>query len=366
MDPTETAPSTDLDVMSARLAEMEAAQTAADGKPATESKPEASANEAAQRAAAADKGGPDSKTQTDTPSEAERRAKVEGRSASDGNKPTEGKTADGKTQQQPPADQGKGSKYAQDLERRDRSWKALNTEKEAVAAERTKLQQELEQGRRALQAERDQFLAEREQANAANSPERYEQWAQTQATKANQLKAAAQAAEDEGDFEKAEKLKAAADQAQAYERLARNQAAELRRNPPPTDKQREERQKALNKEWTLKAATDFPEFGKKASPVQAEAIQFLQYISKQLPHLARMPELVYFAAERAALKTAADRVPGLEKELTESKKRVAELEQLNNPTPTGGVQSLPGEKSFTEMTPDEQFAALKAEAAGMR
>jgi hypothetical protein len=72
---------------------------------------------------------------------------------------------------------------------------------------------------------------------------------------------------------------------------------------------------------------------------------------------------VYFCAERASLKSAADRVPGLTKELTETKKRLSQLEAMTNPSPSGGVTKMPSGKSYLDLSPEEQFNQLKQDAS---
>jgi hypothetical protein len=242
----------------------------------------------------------------------------------------------------------------------------LNAEKTALKVERDKFAAEVQQARAALQTERETWQQERQQNEATNKPEAYDAWSVKETQKAQNLLAQATKAEDEGDFDKAEQFKAKASEAQAYARLAKEQAEQLRRNPPPGEQQRQAQRQAQVKEWTLKAAQDFPEFAKKESPTQLETVAFLKQVGARFPRFANAPELMYFAAERAAYKTAADRVPGLEKELTEAKKRVAELEALTSPTPPGGATQLPGDRSWNDLSPEEQYAQLRNEAQGMR
>lgn len=362
--------------MSKRLAEMESEQAkdlglpepaaAAAQQPDTSAKPDAAGQQAAADRAAA---GGEKTTETnqdpakgsDTPSAA--------KAAAPGGEPTKGGDGQDKGhQQQPQAKPGEqpgeqGSKYKQDLERRDKSWKALNAEKSAFEADRTKFQTDQAQARQQLEADRAALKAEQDKHNEQQTPEYYDKYSVKEGQRAQELEGAAKKAEESGDFDRAEKLEDAAKVAKQFANLAKQKADDLRKNPPPDAKKRSEQHQAHVKEWTLKAATDFPEFGKKDSAVQKEAASFLNQVAKNWPEAARLPGIVYFAAERAALKLAADRVSGLEKENGELKKKVTELEGLTNPGAANSAQRLPAAKKFEELSSEDQFASLKAEAS---
>lgn len=384
-------PATTVDPAMKRLEELE--KSLPDFDPATgTTKPKsiASANKPVNRAPAADKSGSGSpnKSQTSTPSDADKTdsAEIDAAKAEaekdgqelkldDKGKPARG--TDGKFIRQPKTDKGTvpqdqktedkgpGSKYAKDKARRDDSWKALNAEKESFAAQKTQHEAELKAQRDKLASEREEFQRQQQETAANYTPEAYEKMAGLEADKAAKLLAAAKEAEDAGDLEKAEQLRELAATAKGFQKLATAKAEHIRKNPPATQKQQQEAFAAQQKEWTLKAAQDFPEFAKKDGPVQMAAVDFLKMVGQQFPTIAKLPQIFYFAAQYATAKTAADRVPGLEKELGELKTKVGELEALTNPTPSGGSTDLPsGDKPFEQMSMAEQKAWLMREAAG--
>jgi hypothetical protein len=91
-------------------------------------------------------------------------------------------------------------------------------------------------------------------------------------------------------------------------------------------------------------------------------------MSEKEPAVAKLPGFIYYCAERAALKLAADRVPNLEKELGELRTKVKELDALTNPSPRGGggVQRPKSPKGWDQMSSEEQFDALRQEASQRR
>jgi hypothetical protein len=95
-------------------------------------------------------------------------------------------------------------------------------------------------------------------------------------------------------------------------------------------------------------------------------VAFFKEITKD-PAVAKLPGIIYFAAERAALKTASARVPVMENELGELRTKVKDLEALTNPTPSGGVSRVrTGGKSAAELSDEELYQSLREEAAAMR
>ena len=375
MDPNEPAPKSELEQQSERLSQLEAEEAKSASAP-TKAPAKDDTTPAGDRAPAAGKTDgtkPDSSTKTtDTLSDAEKQetaqidaakteAEKEGKQLKLDDKGKPARDAQGKfiKVEKSTPDDGKG-KYAKDRERRDHSWQALNTEKTAFEAEKTKHATELKAERDKLAAERTAFEQQRQSANP--TPEKYEQWSNAETAKAVDLENQAKAAEAAGDFEKADKLRQGAATAKGFAQIAREKAEQLRKNPPPTGAQATEQFIANQKEWVSKAVTDFPEFGKKDSPVQKDAADYYRQMTGQMPFLKTLPGFVYFCAERASLKSAADRVPALEKELGELKPKLAELEALTNPSPASGGNRLPGAKTFEQMSEEDQLNWLRQNA----
>lgn len=257
------------------------------------------------------------------------------------------------------------SKLTKDNARRDRSWRALNEEKEAFVTEKTKHQQTLNAALARFNAD---VAKHREEIAASRpTPERFEAYAQKLTTDAALKEAEMVKAEANGDLDAAKELYAEVKGLRDKATEAKAHAEHLRKNPPPNEKQIQEKFKADQSTWVAKANTDFPEFAKKDSPVRNAAVETYKEITAADPQLGRLPGLIYHCVRYAAAKTAADRVPGMEKELGELRTKVKELELLTNPTPSGGVARQPAAlKPFDQMSEDEQIEALNVEAAGMK
>ena len=376
MDPNEPAPKSELEQQSERLSQLEAEEAKSAPAP-TNAPAKGDTTPAGDRAPAAGKtdgSKPDSSpNKPDTLSDAEKQeadqvdaakteAEKEGKALKLDDKGKPARDAQGKfikVDKPAGADDGKG-KYAKDRERRDHSWQALNSEKTAFEAEKAKHAAEVKAERDKLATERLTFTNQQQAANP--TPEKYEQWSNAETAKAADLENQAKAAEAAGDFEKADKLRQGAATAKGFAQIAKEKADQLRKNPPPTAAQANQQFIANQKEWVSKAVTDFPEFGKKDSPVQKDAAEYYKQMTGQMPFLRTLPGFVYFCAERASLKSAADRVPVLEKELGELKPKLAELEALTNPSPAGGGNRLPGAKTFEQMSEEEQFKWLQQNA----
>jgi hypothetical protein len=284
-------------------------------------------------------------------------------------KPADTNTPPKEQQQQP----GK-TEFSKDQQRRDTSWKALNTEKERFRQEQETLRQEREQWQR----QREQEAVKT--AKSRYTPEQYEQAAgqmaeqsKTLDLQAKGLDAEAAKLEDEGKFKEAEKARAQAQelreksiyQKQSAEN-AKAQAEHYRKNPDPTlQKVQERNQKALQ-HFTLEAAKRWPDFAKEGGEVQQKVAAELQAAQKLGLDANENPALMYHAVRLVAAESSAARVPGLEKELGELKAKVKELQALT--APGGGTDSarrgeIPAKK-FEEMSATEQAATL-AQSAGM-
>jgi chromosome segregation ATPase len=258
------------------------------------------------------------------------------------------------TQQQNQARDEKG-KFARDAQRRDTSWKALNTEKETFTKERA-----------AFEAEREAWKREREQAEAETSvtPEKYEGYAGQMRQRADHLRAEADRLEAAGKFDEAEAKREDARDAEADIRKATRAAEELRKNPPANVQQRSAKIEAEKREWTIKAAQENPELAKDGSEFQKAVANKLQELQGQSPQMLRDPRSIYFVTKLVAAETAAAGVPGLKEKLGQMEARVKELEALTGPNPAGGVAPNLGEIPLEQRSREDQLAALEQMAGG--
>jgi hypothetical protein len=368
-----------------QLAELEAQLPEPSAAPA----PDASGTTpTADRAAVAgkpDESAPDSKKPSDTPSEADKaevetakaEAEKEGKELKLDDKGVPSRDAQGKfvKQDKKPAPETaitftpqeierfskwlkqSQSKYTHDLAKKLVRWDTIQEKEKAFTARVASEDARFKAAVAKFNADVQEF-----QASKTVTPEQHDAWATKEGQRATALEAEANKAEDVGDFDKAEKLKAQAVEARAFEKIAKGRAEELRKNPPPTIKQQQELFEKNQKSWVDKAYIDFPDFKDKESSVFKGAVEYFKQITASDPVVAKLPGFIYFAVERSALKTAADRVPALVKELGELKTKLTELEALTNPTPSGGVARQPAKKGNTL---DDEYEALQAEAAHM-
>lgn len=223
------------------------------------------------------------------------------------------------------------SRYEKSRERREKSWQELNSEKELVRTAKSAIDNE----RKAFEAERKAWQEERAKASKPQfGPEDYEK--------------AAEKWEDEGKFDLAE--------------AARNKAADLRKNPPkpPEAVSAERQQQFLNaqREWYAKAAIDFPEVAKTGTPMHSALETFI----KSEPDVVQHPKGVYYGARLVAAEFSAARVPALEKELSELRAKVKEFEQLTGPSIPGVPGQQGREKTWAEMSNEEQLEHLERQA----
>lgn len=230
---------------------------------------------------------------------------------------TEAKKEDAKTSEK------EASKFAKEQQRRDNSWKALNEEK-------TKFQQE----RELLVKEREQFERRKEAEKMAVktiTPEQYE--------------TAAEAFEEQGDYDKA--------------KAARSKAKELRANPPKdplTDAQEQSFARGRHR---------FPQMFAKDTPENKMAIE----IANKYPELTQFSpnpaEVLEVMVKRefeinAKATAQASRVPELESQVATLQARIKELEQATAPAGGGSASSQPkSDKPFEEMTEVEQERWLR-------
>lgn len=291
----------------------------ADEAPAAAGQPEDSAN-AEQRAAQ-----PEGETmptdqpmvQTDTQAEAQ---------------PETTKATDGA---EAPAAEKPKTRFEKAQERLPVSWKEFNSRREAFEAERAAKEAELQKQR----AEFEQSKTEWERSHREPDARDYEAHAGRLQARAKAIQAEADKLEDAGKYQEAEAKRREALKLTHYAEDALTAAEETRKNPPDAKRaERIQKLEAARKEWTLKAATDFPAFAKAGTPQASKAAEIIQTLQKSDPDIAEHPKAVYFAAELAEAQCVAARVPDLEKRLAAYEARVKELEALTQP----GGSGLPG------------------------
>lgn len=224
------------------------------------------------------------------------------------------------------------SKYAKEVERRERSWKALNEQKAAHEAAMAKFKAEQEAFAR-QQAEWQERIAKES----------------TPSYTAEQCEETAKLHEQQGEFKLAELLRA--------------EAKRLRENPPA--KVAPSGPKPLSedaKASLTRVRTEFPEFSR---PDTAEHAAFKQ-LALDRPELLQVKDGPYLVAQHVKLKIAADayaqaasRVPSLEKEVAELKAKLKEQESLLAISGGDGAPVLPtGQRSFSDLSEAEMEAHL--------
>lgn len=350
----------DIDAALARLDAAEAAETQA-APTATETADEQVLDQPGDTTGDGVEPQPDSKP-TDTPAGAEPK------------QPTEPKDTETPKPGEKPANEPNKSKFAKDQERRDRSWKALNTEKEAHA----KAVADFKAQQQAFEQQKQRFESERTKASQKYTPEQYEtasgskvKVAQELDLQADGMEARAAKLDEEGKYGEAQLLKNQArekrEQAAGERGLSRQlkqMADHLRANPDPSAQQVAQQQQAAMKHYTLEAAKQWPDVAKEGSEFQKTMAGHLKAAADAGLDPKEFPVLMYHAARLTAAETDAARVPGMEKELVGLRAKVKELEALTNPG--GGrtaAQQLPAKTS--PKTLEEEGEELRAMAMGM-
>lgn len=242
-------------------------------------------------------------------------------------------TAKADTAAPPKPGEKEPSKYAKELARQDKSWKALNAEKQAVAQERAQ-----------LLAQREEVARLKEQVDAAA--------AEKEATP-EQLEAFAAKEEEEGRFDMAE--------------AARKQAKALRDNPQKIGTVKAAQLKEAQRQSFSAAVKEFPSLADEKSPMRIELAKFLA----ENQELMQFPKAPAAAARYVGYKLAAARVPeletkvtGLESQIAALSKENAELKTATGLTGPGVPASGQGPKSFDQMSAVEQAAQLDREFRG--
>lgn len=281
----------------------------------------------------------------------------------DASQPTEKPPAKEEKADEPPKtessrqDQGKDnrSKWAQEQERRGKTWQQINQEKAAIQAERDqfKLEREQFEAQQRSQAEQAQdehgFTAAQYKAKAG-------EW-ETQA----RLKRQAQLdAESHGDYERSDRLQAQADELEKQAKLASERAAGMATTGPAAT-------------WA-RLSQDLPE-AMQSGPLFDE----IRKVIRADPKIMSDPHGPYRAAvivgrrvlgeTQAALQKSqgeAAKVPGLQKQVSELSARVKELTRLTSLEGDGGIITREGSEGrrFEDLSITEMEAELSSLLAG--
>lgn len=242
------------------------------------------------------------------------------------------------------------SKFAKNQERQQKTWAQINAEKEALAKEKEAIKREREDFAKAQQEFKD---AQAKAAKPKYTAQQYADFAKTAEAEAERLEAAQE-------YEKADEKRVLAKKAREY-------AEELRRNPPqadPSEAQKTEQFKALQKEWHTKAAIDFPEATKPGTPENNRVLELV----KAEPSVLNDPKGIYYAHRLAVAEhkaeTLAASVPAKDKELGELRAKVKELEGKLT-VPGDGAATNPGGDPGAPLSEEQQRAELYAMAKSM-
>jgi chromosome segregation ATPase len=366
-----------LEEASARLAELERADTAEATAPVQQEQrePAADAGGSGPAAAGATQDNQDPNAQkTDTPADADTAA---------GKKPEADKAAEdkdnnleaGKGGDKKPADQtDKGkSAYAKSQERLEKTWDNVNkrkteldTREQQVAEKQRQLEQREEQFRRQTEESQTQYKPEDVEKAAGQKLER----AKALNERADGLEAKAKKLDDDGKYQdaarlndEAKKLRKQANKEEGNAEDLKAHAEDLRKNPPASFAEREKKTEVQRKEWTLKAAQDFPELGKQGSELQKAVGAALNQLWQTDRVLASHPQIIYHVTRLTAAETAAARVPALEKQLGELTAKVQDYEKLTSPGGPGAAQRV--DTSAQPKTDADERAELGDMAASM-
>ena len=230
-----------------------------------------------------------------------------------------------KQKEEKPKDQK--SKFAQEQQRKAKSWEQINAEKEAIKAERE-----------AVKREREEWSKQREQSSAAESNSFRDDKGYT----AEDYEAAAKEFDADGDTQLAKAARAKADGVR--------KAAGA--------KQQQVQQERFNKSW----AENYGRLSEKevwlkdqSSPEYKRTVELLQ----RVPFLTAMPDGLVHAVELMKLQDTAGRSQSLESENKALKEQLNKLQQktaIGKSVPAGQLKTE--EKDFSRLSLKEQRDAL--------
>jgi len=230
-----------------------------------------------------------------------------------------------KQKEEKPKDQK--SKFAQDQNRKTKTWEQINAEKEAIRAERE-----------AVKREREEWSKQREQSTVADTNSFRDEKGYT----AEDYEAAAKEFDADGDSQLAKAARAKADGVRKTVSV----------------KQQQVQQERFNKSW----ADNYGRLSEKevwlkdqSSPEYKRTVELLQ----RVPFLTGMPDGLVHAVELMKLQDTAGRSQSLESENKSLKEQLNKLQQktaIGKSVPAGQLKTE--EKDFSRLSMKEQRDAL--------
>ena len=230
-----------------------------------------------------------------------------------------------KQKEEKPKDQK--SKFAQEQQRKAKSWEQINAEKEAIKAERE-----------AVKREREEWSKQREQSTAAESNSFRDDKGYT----AEDYEAAAKEFDADGDTQLAKAARAKADGVRKAAGAKQQQVQQERFNKAWSDNYG----RLSEKEVWLKD---------QSSPEYKRTVELLQ----RVPFLTAMPDGLVHAVELMKLQDTAGRSQSLESENKALKEQLSKLQQktaIGKSVPAGQLKTE--EKDFSRLSMKEQRDAL--------
>ena len=219
------------------------------------------------------------------------------------------------------------SKFAQDQNRKTKTWEQINAEKEAIRAERE-----------AVRREREEWIKQREQSSVADTNSFRDEKGYT----AEDYEAAAKEFDADGDSQLAKAARAKADGVRKTVSV----------------KQQQVQQERFNKSW----ADNYGRLSEKevwlkdqSSPEYKRTVELLQ----RVPFLTGMPDGLVHAVELMKLQDTAGRSQSLESENKSLKEQLNKLQQktaIGKSVPAGQLKAE--EKDFSKLSMKEQRDAL--------
>ncbi len=228
---------------------------------------------------------------------------------------------------EPKTEKDKSSKFAQEQNRKAKTWEQINAEKEAIKAEKE-----------ALRREREEWGRQREQSKAAETNSFRDEKGYT----AEDYEAAAKEFEADGDSQLAKAARAKADGVR--------KAA--------TERQQKAQQEKFAKAWSdsyARLSEKETWLKDQNSPEYKRTVELLQ----KVPMLTSMPDGLVHAVELMKLQDTASKAQSIEAENKALKEQLNKLQQktaIGKSVPAGQLKAE--EKDFSKLSLKEQREAL--------